>query len=98
MNKYELDKFTLFADYISRYKYDDMNRAKEDFEEIFNIIDTISYALQINSFNGHPRIPRNLEDESITIFCILCEKGIIESYPFRSGDRNCSFSPQERGD
>ena len=98
MNKRELDKFTLFADYISRYEYKDMNRAKEDFEEIFEIIDAISYALQINSFNGHPRRPRSLEDEAIVIFRILCDKGIIKSYPFSSGDRYCSFSPQEKGD
>ena len=98
MDKYELDKFTLFADYISRYKYDDMSRAKEDFEEIFNIIDAISFALQINSFNGHPRRQRSLEDESLAIFNILCSEGIIDSFPFESGDRYCSFSPQERGD
>ena len=31
MNKKELDKLTLYADYISRYEYKDMNHAKEDF-------------------------------------------------------------------
>ena len=50
MTKSELNKTELFADYISRYEYKDMNKAMEDFVEIFEIIDTISYALQINSF------------------------------------------------
>ena len=98
MDKTELNKLALFTDYISRYEYKDMNKAKEDFEEIFKIIDTISYALQINSFNGHPRNSRSLEDESVMIFRILCNKGIIDSYPFECGDRYCSFSPQLKGD
>lgn len=98
MTKTELNKTELFADYISRYQYKDMNKAMEDFEEIFKIIDTISYALQINSFNGHPRHPRSVEDESVMIFQILCERGIIDSYPFETGDRYRSFSPQLKGD
>ena len=96
MKQSELDKQGLFADYISRYKYNDISKAYEDFEEIFKILDTISYAIQINHFNGHPR--GDLEGETMAIFNILCRKGVIKSYPFEKGDKYCGFSPQPRGD
>lgn len=98
MEQKKLDKTSLFQDYISRYKYKDISKASEDFEEIFKIIDTISYALQINEFNGHPHRDRDLESESVMIFRILCEEGIIDSYPFEVGDKYTSFVPQLKGD
>ena len=96
MNKKDLDKTSLFQDYISRYKYNDINKASEDFEEIYEILETINYAIQINRFNGHPR--GDLEGEVTAMFSILCEKGVIDSYPFEDGDKYSSFSPQLRGD
>ena len=96
MEKTELNKEELFRDYVSRYEYKDINKALDDFDEIFEILDAISYAIQINRFNGHPR--GNLEDEVVSMFSILCNKGVIKSYPFESGDRYSSFSPQKKGD
>ena len=96
MNKKDLDKTSLFQDYISRYKYNDINKASEDFEEIYKILEVINYAIQINRFNGHPR--GDLEGEVTAMFTILCEKGVIDSYPFKDGDKYSSFSPQLRGD
>ena len=68
MNKKNLDKTSLFQDYISRYKYDDINKASEDFEEIYEILEIINYAIQINRFNGHPR--GDLEGEVTAMFSI----------------------------
>ena len=96
MKKTELNKQELFADYISRYEYNDINKAYEDFEEIFKILDAISYAIQINRFNGHPK--GDLEGEVTAMFSILCGRGVIDSYPFEKGDRYTSFNPQLKGD
>ena len=96
MEQKPLDKQKLFADYISRYKYDDMSKASNDFEEIFDILNIISYAIQINRFNGHPR--GDLEGEVTMMFKILCEHGVIDSYPFESGDRYVSFTKQLKRD
>lgn len=98
MEETPLDKMQLFEDYISRYKYNDIKKAFNDFEEIFKILSNISYALQINSFNGHPRRPRDLEAEVTAVFSILCNEGVIDSYPFKNGDRYVSFAEQARGD
>lgn len=98
MKEAELDKQGLFADYISRYEYKDMGRAYDDFEEIFKILEAISYAIQINRFNGHPRKMGGLDEEVVSMFRILCEKGVIDSYPFEYYDRYSSFSPQKKGD
>ena len=96
MNEVQLNKEQLFRDYISRYEYKSIEKALDDFDEIFNILSAISYAVQINRFNGHPR--GDLEGEVTTIFNILCNKGVIDSYPFESGDRYCSFNSQKKGD
>jgi len=96
MKEKKLDKQGLFADYISRYEYKDISKAYDDFEEIFKILEAISYAIQINRFNGHPR--GNLDDEVVSMFSILCDKGVIDSYPFEYYDRYSSFSPQRKGD
>jgi len=96
MKEKKLNKEQLFRDYISRYEYSNTNKALDDFDEIFRILETISYAVQINRFNGHPR--GDLEGEVTMIFRILCEDGVIDSYPFESGDRYVSFAQQKRGD
>jgi len=96
MNETKLNKEQLFRDYISRYEYKDINKALDDFNEIFKILSVISYAIQINRFNGHPR--DDLEGEVTSMFSILCERGVIDSYPFESGDRYVSFAKQKRGD
>lgn len=92
----KLDKQGLFVDYIKRYEYKNISRAYMDFEEIFRILEVISYAIQINRFNGHPR--GDLNDEVVSMFTILCEEGVIDSYPFEYYDRYSSFSPQLKGD
>lgn len=97
MKETKLDKQGLFADYISRYEYKDISKAYDDFEEIFKILEAISYAIQINRFNGHPR-KEGLDSEVVSMFSILCEKGVINSYPFSYYDRYSSFSPQLKGD
>lgn len=97
MKEIKLDKQGLFADYISRYEYKDMKKALEDFEEIFKILEAISYAIRINRFNGHPRKDGH-DSEVVAMFSILCERGVIDSYPFEYYDRYCSFSPQKKGD
>lgn len=96
MEKTELNKEELFRDYVSRYEYKDINKALDDFDEIFEILDAISYAIQINRFNGHPR--GDLEAEVTEMFTILCNKGVIKSYPFEKGDRYVEFSPVNHGD
>ena len=96
MKETPLNKEDLFRDYISRYDYKDINKALDDFNEIFKILEAISYALQINRFNGHPH--GDLEGEVTSIFSILCNKGVIDSYPFKSRDRYVSFTPQLKGD
>ena len=96
MKQKKLNKEQLFRDYTSRYEYSDIHKALDDFDEIFRILETISYAVQINRFNGHPR--GDLEGEVTKIFKILCEDGVIDSYPFDSGDRYVSFTPQLKGD
>lgn len=105
MKKIPLNKELLFRDYVSRYKYTNIEKAIDDFNEIFEILDAINYALQINAFNGHPRnmfpggrAERDLEEEVTMIFRILCERGVINSYPFEKGDRYVSFAKQMRGD
>lgn len=96
MEETELNKEQLFRDYVSRYEYKDVNKALDDFDEIFEILSAISYAIQINYFNGHPR--GDLEGEVTMVFKVLCDRGVINSYPFKSGDRYSSFSPQKKGD
>lgn len=98
MEETPLNKMQLFEDYVSRYKYNDIKKAFEDFDEIFKILKVISYALQINSFNGHPRHPRDLEAEVTAVFSILCDNGVIDSYPFKKNDRYVCFADQKRGD
>lgn len=104
MKETPLNKDNLFRDYISRYEYKDINKALDDFDEIFEILTSISHALQINSFNGHPYNmmctggKRDLEAEVTSIFSILCERGVIDSYPFKSRDRYVAFVPQLKGD
>lgn len=97
MKEYKLDKEMLFRAYINKYEYKDINQALDDFNEIFQILEAISYGLQINRYNGHPRSSSGAFEQEVTsLFSILCDKGVIKSYPFKAYDGG--YAQKYRGD
>lgn len=94
MNESKLDKTGLFSDYISRYEYKNIDKAYEDFEKIFKILEVISYAIQINKFNDYS----TLDEEVVAFFRILCEREVIDSFPFEYYDRYSSIHPRLKGE
>lgn len=92
-----LNKEEMFRDYVGRYTYKDINKALDDFDEIYNIINKIGEALQWSDFNNISK--RSIEQRAVYIYYMLSEQKLLPlNYPFKEGDRYASFSPVNHGD
>lgn len=93
----DLDKEELFRDYVGKYQYKDINKALDDFNEIYEIINIIGSALQWANFNNINN--RDIEHKALYIYNYLARKEILPlNFPFQNGDRYVEFVPEHRGD
>ena len=93
----DLDKEEMFRDYVGRYTYKDINKALDDFNEIYKIINIIGKALQWSDFNNVSH--RSIEERAVYIYHYLAKRDLLPlNYPFESGDRYVSFIPVKHGD
>ena len=93
----DLNKEEMFRDYVGRYTYEDINKALDDFDEIYEIINEIGQALQWSDFNNVS--DRTIEERAVYIYYMLSSKGLLPlNYPFESRDRYVEFSPVNHGD
>lgn len=92
-----LNKEEMFRDYVGRYTYKDINKALDDFNEIYEIINTIGKALQWSDFNLISN--RSIEERAVYIYYMLSKKNLFHlNYPFEKGDRYIEFTPTKHGD
>ena len=92
-----LNKEEMFRDYVGRYTYKDINKALDDFDEIYNIINKIGKALQWSDFNNISK--RSIEERAVYIYYMLSKQKLLPlNYPFEKGDRYVQFSPVKHGD
>ena len=92
-----LNKEEMFRDYVGRYTYKDINKALDDFDEIYNIINKIGEALQWSDFNNISK--RSIEERAVYIYYMLSKQKLLPlNYPFKEGDRYVQFSPVNHGD